>query len=132
MQLSNQHNKPDKAAETDTLFRCCCGSFLASLPLSILGTRNLFPTMLSSLARLIAAGIRHLASVLLLIPSDRACYGRLERRGKETFSSLRPRLNSYAIIILDKTAKATAAFRDVWIVDVGFSCLVRRLHGFRR
>ena len=87
MQLSNQHNKPDKAAKTDTPFRCCCGSFLASLPLSILGTRNLFPTMLSSLARIIAAGIRRLASVLRLISRGHACYGRLERRGKETFSS---------------------------------------------
>ena len=90
MQLSNQHNKPDKAAKTDTSFRSCCGSFLASLPLSILGTRNLFPTMLSSLARIIAAGIRRLASVLLLISSGPACYGRLERRGKETFSSYGP------------------------------------------
>lgn len=41
--------------------------FLASLPLSILGTRNLFPTVLSSLARLIAAGIRTIPVLLWAI-----------------------------------------------------------------
>jgi len=41
--------------------------FLASLPLSILGTRNLFPTILSSLARFIAAGVRTIPVLLWAI-----------------------------------------------------------------
>ncbi|HVH90511.1 MAG TPA: phosphonate ABC transporter, permease protein PhnE [Candidatus Acidoferrum sp.] len=41
--------------------------FLASLPLSILGTRNLFPTVLSSLARFVAAGVRTIPVLLWAI-----------------------------------------------------------------
>jgi phosphonate transport system permease protein len=41
--------------------------FLASLPLSILGTRNLFPALLSSFARLIAAAIRTIPVLLWAI-----------------------------------------------------------------
>ncbi len=41
--------------------------FLASLPLSILGTRNLFPAVLSSVARFVAAGIRTIPVLLWAI-----------------------------------------------------------------
>ena len=41
--------------------------FLASLPLSILGTRNLFPTILSSFARFIAAAVRTIPVLLWAI-----------------------------------------------------------------
>jgi phosphonate transport system permease protein len=41
--------------------------FLASLPLSILGTRNLFPTILSSVARFIAAAVRTIPVLLWAI-----------------------------------------------------------------
>jgi len=41
--------------------------FLASLPLSVLGTRNLFPPALSSAARFVAAGIRTIPVLLWAI-----------------------------------------------------------------
>jgi phosphonate transport system permease protein len=41
--------------------------FIASLPLSILGTRNLFPMAISSFARLIAAGVRTIPVLLWAI-----------------------------------------------------------------
>lgn len=41
--------------------------FIASLPLSILGTRNLFPIAISSFARLIAAGVRTIPVLLWAI-----------------------------------------------------------------
>jgi phosphonate transport system permease protein len=41
--------------------------FLASLPLSILGARNLFPKLLSSFARFVAAGIRTIPVLLWAI-----------------------------------------------------------------
>jgi phosphonate transport system permease protein len=41
--------------------------FIASLPLSILGTHNLFPTAVSTFARLIAAGVRTIPVLLWAI-----------------------------------------------------------------
>ncbi len=41
--------------------------FIASLPLSILGTRNLFPPLLSGIARFVAAGIRTIPVLLWAI-----------------------------------------------------------------